>query len=292
MIERTDLSGKLALDTQALGQLRQSARANTPEATRAVATQFEALFINMMMKSMRDATPQDSLMDDEQGRMFTTMLDQQLSQNMAQRGIGLADMLVRQLSQAGAAAMPAAAPGAPMAAASAAGVSAATAGAVSATPVFRRDAAPHVREFQQKMSAHAEEASRETGIPARFMIGQAALETGWGRREIRHADGNTSHNLFGIKAGGDWKGKVALSVTTEYENGVPHTRIEKFRAYDSYADSFRDYARMVSTSPRYQGAMAGVHDAAAFAAGLQKAGYATDPFYAAKLARIINHTLA
>lgn len=280
MIDRTDLSGRLALDTQALGNLRQSARANSQEALRGAATQFEALFINMMMKSMRDATPQEGLMDDEQGRVFTTMLDQQLSQTMAKRGMGLADVLVRQLSQqgtqtgdsplAGTVPNPAAA----------------------ATPAFRREPAPHVREFQDRMAVHAEEASRASGIPARFMLGQAALETGWGKREIRNADGSSSHNLFGIKADSSWKGRVALSVTTEYVGGVPQTRIEKFRAYDSYADSFRDYARMISSNPRYEGAMAATGDAAAFAASLQRAGYATDPFYAAKLARIINHTLA
>ena len=103
MINRHDLTGKLALDTKGLGQLRQAAKDNSPDALKGAATQFEAMFINMMMKSMRDATPQDSLMDNQQTKTFTTMLDQQLSQNMAKRGIGLADMLVRQLSSTGSA---------------------------------------------------------------------------------------------------------------------------------------------------------------------------------------------
>lgn len=282
MIDRTDLTGRLALDAQALGNLRQSARANSQDALRGAATQFEALFINMMMKSMREATPQEGLMDDEQGRMFTTMLDQQLSQTMAKRGMGLADVLVRQLSQSQAALQTGDSPVA----------GTVPSDAQPAVPAFRREAAPHVREFQDRMEAHAQAASRESGIPARFMLGQAALETGWGKREIRNADGTSSHNLFGIKADSNWKGRVALSVTTEYVDGAPQTRIEKFRAYDSYADSFRDYARMISTNPRYERAMAATGDAAAFAASLQQAGYATDPFYAAKLSRIINHTLA
>ena len=124
------------------------------------------------------------------------------------------------------------------------------------------------------------------------MLGQAALESGWGKREIRNTDGSSSHNLFGIKAGPGWKGKVATAVTTEYVNGTPHTKMEKFRAYDSYADSFKDYAKMLTTNPRYEKVLAGAKDAAGFAHGLQKAGYATDPMYAAKLTRIIKHNLA
>jgi flagellar protein FlgJ len=152
--------------------------------------------------------------------------------------------------------------------------------------------APHVRSFRQKLSAEADEAARATGIPAKFMLGQAALESGWGKREIRMADGSTSHNLFGIKAGPGWKGKVATAVTTEYVNGKPHTRVEKFRAYDSYADAFKDYGNMLSNNPRYQKVLASAGDAASFAHGLQQAGYATDPQYAAKLSRIIKHSLA
>lgn len=126
------------------------------------------------------------------------------------------------------------------------------------------------------------------------MLGQAALETGWGRREIKGRDGSNSNNLFGIKAGPDWKGRVVETATTEYINGKPQTRVEKFRAYDSYADSFKDYARLLSSNPRYEKALAaaGSTDAAGFAMGLQRAGYATDPNYASKLAGIIKRTLA
>jgi flagellar protein FlgJ len=152
--------------------------------------------------------------------------------------------------------------------------------------------APHIRSFQEKLGAHAEAASRETGIPAKFMLGQAALESGWGKREIRNADGSASHNLFGIKAGPGWKGKVATAVTTEYVNGKPQTRVEKFRAYDSYADGFKDYANMLAKNPRYERVLAHGGDATTFARGLQRAGYATDPQYAVKLASIIKHSLA
>ncbi|MEH6437828.1 flagellar assembly peptidoglycan hydrolase FlgJ, partial [Massilia sp. DD77] len=152
--------------------------------------------------------------------------------------------------------------------------------------------APHVRSFQEKLHVHAAEAERATGVPAKFMLGQAALESGWGKRMIRNADGSNSHNLFGIKAGPGWKGKVATSVTTEYVNGRPHTKVEKFRAYDSPAESFKDYANMLSKNPRYEKVLASGGDAAAFAHGLQRAGYATDPNYAAKLTRIIKNSLA
>jgi flagellar protein FlgJ len=307
----SDLSSKLALDTKGLGDLKQSAKAGSPEALRGASTQFEAMFINMMMKSMRDATPQDGPMDSQTTKTFTTMLDQQLSQNLARRGVGLADVLVRQLTAQSVNAQALAIGGGQAGAANALGdgqsafPSALNApalkmvpGAVAAPVVSEgvsasgRKQSPHVRAFQEKMGAHAETASRATGIPAKFMLGQAALESGWGRREIKHADGSNSHNLFGIKAGPGWKGKVATAVTTEYVNGRPQTRVEKFRAYASYADAFKDYGNMISRNPRYEKVMASAGDATAFAQGLQRAGYATDPNYAAKLANIIKRSLA
>ncbi len=320
----TDLSSKLAFDTKGLGDLKQSAKAGSPEALKTAATQFEAMFINMMMKSMRDATPTDSLLDNQQTKVFTGMLDQQLSQNLAKRGVGLADVLTRQLSmsQGGALTQGASSTAAaqnPNAMALAiggdqnintsrtmpeprdAGELMATPGALLAPSKVPTSAgvsesgrvqAPHVRSFQDKLAAHANEASAATGIPAKFMLGQAALESGWGKREIKNVDGSSSHNLFGIKAGPGWKGKVATAVTTEYVNGVPHTKVEKFRAYESYADSFKDYAKLLTNNPRYEKVLAQAKDAAGFAQGLQRAGYATDPLYAAKLQRIIKHNLA
>lgn len=287
MINSTDLSGKLAVDVKDINELRQAARQNSPEALKATAKQFEALFMNMVMKSMREASPQDGLFDSQQGRMYTSMLDQQISQNMASRGIGLADVLIRQLSNTvdnpilpangklpAASDLPDAVPNIDKARSS-----------QTSRPL-------HVKAFQDRLASCAEEASRATGIPAKFMLGQAALESGWGKREITGRDGNPSHNLFGIKAGRSWKGKVVEAATTEYVNGTPHTRIEKFRAYDSYAEAFRDYARLLSSNPRYENVLANAQDATGFAQGLQKAGYATDPHYAAKLARIIKHSLS
>ncbi|HEY0061117.1 MAG TPA: flagellar assembly peptidoglycan hydrolase FlgJ [Telluria sp.] len=307
MIGQTnDISGKFALDTKGMGELKQSAKAGSPEALKGAATQFEAMFINMMMKSMREATPQDGMMDNQQTKMFTGMLDQQMSQKMANRGVGLADMLIRQLSaqaQSQAIGAQAGTDGAARATAEAAALIAPTGpGALQATPpgtaqetgrsASGRVQAPHVKDFQDKLASHAAEAESTTGIPAKFMLGQAALETGWGKRQIRNADGSNSNNLFGIKAGPGWTGKVATAVTTEYVNGVPRTKVEKFRAYDTPADSFKDYAKLITNNPRYEKVLAHAGDASTFAHGLQRAGYATDPMYAAKLSRIIRNNLA
>jgi peptidoglycan hydrolase FlgJ len=317
-----DLSSKFALDIKDMGGLRQSAKAGSAESLKTASTQFEAMFVNMMMKSMRDASPQDGMMNSEQTKMFTTMLDQQTSQNIAKKGIGLSDVLIRQLTKtadakaldiggagdnanganagsfSGVASLMDAKLQKAIAAAGGAGAAAKTGSvddnsAVPATVIGNRGSqAPHVRSFQDKLSAHAEEASLATGIPAKFMLGQAALESGWGKREIKGRDGTNSHNLFGIKAGGDWKGKTVDATTTEYVNGKAQTRVEKFRAYDTYADSFKDYAKLLSNNPRYEKVLASAGDASSFAQGLQKAGYATDPQYAAKLTSIIKRSLA
>jgi flagellar protein FlgJ len=305
-----DLSANLAVDSKGLGDLRRSAQAGSPEALKTAAQQFEAMFVNMMMKSMREASPGEGMLDNQQTKMFTTMLDQQTSQNIAKKGVGLADVLIRQLSKSSGVQGPEAALSSGVDGAGedssgftrslldaarlqrsidAAGGAGAVTSAAAAPSTARL---PHVRAFQDKLAGEAEEASRATGIPAKFMLGQAALESGWGRREIKGRDGSTSHNLFGIKAGGDWKGKVVEAVTTEYVNGKAQRRVEKFRAYDSYADSFKDYAKLITNNPRYEKVLASGGDATSFARGLQKAGYATDPNYATKLASIIKKTLA
>jgi len=288
-----NLSDKFALDMKGVGDLRQAARQNSPEALKATARQFEALFMNMIMKSMRDATPQEGIFDNQQSRMFTSMLDQQLSQSMASRGVGLADVLIRQLSNTvgkPAADVPAARLEAPAARNSAAALPPRPNPMLA--PAGNPSQPPHVQAFLSRLAPEAEEASRSTGIPAKFMLGQAALESGWGKRQITGADGTASHNLFGIKASGNWTGRVVEATTTEYVNGVPQKKVEKFRAYDSYADSFRDYARLLRNNPRYENVLANAQDAQGFAQGLQNAGYATDPHYATKLTRVIAQTLA
>ena len=270
MIPNADLSASLALDAHSLDALRLQAKQNPEQALKGVAQQFEAVFLQTMLKSMRDATPQDGPMDSDQTRMYTTMLDQQLAQSLSARGIGLADVMLRQLTRNSAAALGAGAV-APQT----------KPGAIDA------GASEQGQDFLLRMKDHAQAASDATGIPARFLLGQAALESGWGKREIRGADGGPSYNLFGIKAGSDWKGATVNVLTTEYVDGAPRKLTQKFRAYGSYAECFRDYAALMQNNPRYAEVLK-QRDAAGFAQGLQHAGYATDPRYADKLTSILN----
>lgn len=281
-----DLSASSALAPSELDKLKRAAHENSPEATKAAATQFEAVLLGMVLKSMREATPQDGPFDSEQSRMMTSMLDQQLSQSLASRGIGLAKVLERQLSPRVSVATPPAVSTMPLTTGpltpgplTAASSTAAPSTAATVPPKSSLDR----HNFSAKLKSFAESASAATGIPARFMLAQAALESGWGKRSIKLPDGSDSHNLFGIKAGSSWKGKVAEVVTTEYVDGLPKKILQKFRAYDSPAEAFADFAALLKHSPRYSSVIANATDAAGFAQGMQKAGYASDPQYANKL---------
>lgn len=270
MLKRMDSNANLAIDTQNLSQLRSLAKHAPDQALKAAAQQFESVFLNMMLKSMREATPQEGLFENEQTKLFTGMLDQQLAQNMSSRGVGLADILVKQLTRNSAATPQ-------MNGANLIG----NAGQVSSLM-----GSVH-QDFVKKMLPHALQASQASGVPAQLILGQAALESGWGKHEIRLSNGSQSHNLFGIKANATWAGQIAEVTTTEYNNGVPSKQIEKFRAYASYADAFKDYATLLSQHPRYAAVLQHRDDAAGMAQALQTAGYATDPQYANKLTRVM-----
>jgi flagellar protein FlgJ len=146
--------------------------------------------------------------------------------------------------------------------------------------------------FVDRLWPHAQQAESVTGVPAAFVVGQAALESGWGRGEIRHPDGRSAHNLFGIKATGDWQGQTVDVRTTEYENGRRVSRVETFRAYASYGDAFQDWVGLMTRLPRYAGVLTGASSPEQFAHGLQQAGYATDPNYGNKLQKVIQQTIA
>jgi flagellar protein FlgJ len=284
-IPGNDLSGRLALDARGLDALRLQAQQHPEQALKAVSQQFEAVFLQTLLKSMRDATPQDGLMDSDQTRLYTSMLDQQMAQSLSAKGIGLADVMLRQLMRNRAAVTgtdPAAQPGVTSAPAAAAQPAPRTPPA----PV-RAGAIEHGQDFLMRMKDHAVQASNATGIPARFLLGQAALESGWGKHEIRAADGSQSFNLFGIKAGRSWKGPTVEAMTTEYVGGAPRRMLQKFRAYGSYAEAFQDYAGLMQGNRRYAAVLKQT-DSAGFAYGLQRAGYATDPQYGDKLTRILN----
>ena len=140
--------------------------------------------------------------------------------------------------------------------------------------------------FLDNIAPWAREAAAKLGVAPELVQAHAALESGWGQRPIRNAGGESSHNLFGIKATAKWDGAVAESATTEYVGGAAVKTKERFRAYPDGAAAFRDYAQMLLDNPRYKGAIGAGNDAHAFAQGLAKGGYATDPAYAAKLARL------
>jgi flagellar protein FlgJ len=291
---------RLAIDVNALAQSKRLAREDTRAAMKQAAQQFEALFLQMVLKAMREAAPAQGMFDSEQTRMYRSLLDQQLAQTLSARAsVGLAALIEKQLSRGLPSQQtpltPQQTPLTPASAEEGAGAREPTAdaGAPALTPALpppggaREDNVPApARAFVNRLWPHAAEASRATGIPAHFLIAQAALETGWGRAEPRMADGTPSHNPFGIKAGRGWRGAVAEAVTTEYTNGVARRTVERFRAYPSYAEAFRDYVRLLRGDPRYA-AVLERQDAAGFAHGLQRAGYASDPMYAAKLERII-----
>ncbi|WP_213767949.1 flagellar assembly peptidoglycan hydrolase FlgJ [Caballeronia sp. dw_19] len=312
------LSNRFALDVQGFDAMRAQANAAPQQGLKAAAKQFDAVFTQMMLKSMRDATPSDGPFDSHDSATFTSMLDQQLAQNMGAKGIGVADMMLKQLMRNAGASAGTQADGAGasgdtsanagnMAAmnamakayANAAGSSTASSKASLAgngysadsalTPPARGVGSDKVAAFVDRLAAPAQAASSATGIPARFIIGQAALESGWGKRQIKNTDGSSSHNVFGIKATSDWSGKTTSAVTTEYVNGKPQKVVEKFRSYDSYEDALTDYASVLKSNPRYAPVVEASRDAAGFAHGMQKAGYATDPQYAKKLISIMRH---
>ena len=330
-------SASPALDTwtelSGFQQLRAQARSDGGKgALPAVAKQFEAIFTQMMLKSMREANAGmgSDLAGSEQVDSYRQLFDQQLSLSLAngKNGLGIARMLVRQLggkeTPAAAAgpdqpfAMPVAdvrnanvrallqlgsgpAPGDD--ATSAIGMPSTAASESPWQQTLDRMArgAAEVAgsaakllpggdpvNFVRALAPHAAEAAKKLGVSVRALLAQAALETGWGKHLPKGGDGSSSNNLFGIKAGRSWDGDKVSVPTLEYENGVAVRKRDAFRAYDSPADSFADYARLIANSPRYEQALGQGENIAAFARGLVHGGYATDPSYVAKITAIAN----
>ena len=288
----TSVRQALAVDGRALNSLKaQASQGNaqaTQDATLEAAKQLESLFMRELIKSMREATMKSGLLEGAEGNLASDLFDQQLSVQMAGQPGGLAEAIQRQLSrQLGGDGQTTLVPGSTLSMDVALRKAAPADNPRAASPKGRDD-------FVQHHRAAAERVARSSGIPASFMLGQAGHETGWGKGEIRHKDGSNSFNLFGIKAGKGWTGKVAEVTTTEYIDGTARKVKAKFRAYDSYEDSFRDYARLITENPRYEQAqnVASAGSANAYAKALQQAGYATDPQYANKLTRAIESAVA
>lgn len=283
----------LAADAGSLSQLKLAAGQNTPAAIKEAAKQFESLFMRELMKSMREATMKSGMLESSGGDLGTDLLDQQFAVQMSGQPGGLSDLIAAQLTRQMGGTESAAADATGKTGASSFGArgKAAALAAYGANSVAPRSSPTMSQsQFVQDHTAAAIKVEKSTGIPASYLVGQAGHETGWGRHEIKMKGGAPSYNLFGIKAGAGWTGKVAEVSTTEFVNGVAKKTMAKFRAYDSYEASFQDYARLITQTPRYAQASQQTGSAHAFASGLQKAGYATDPHYAAKLSRAIDTT--
>jgi peptidoglycan hydrolase FlgJ len=290
----TDLSG--------LAALKSRAKTNDPEALRAVAKQYESLFARMMIKSMRDAVGKDPIFGSDEESTYQEMYDDQLSLEMSKgHGLGLADMLVRQLQRLNAGGKTDAAQSAHAAGAAAAAQGGAQPQALrkyqgpdpqnnssgrAVTPVASPEAQAN---FITDVWPAAQEAGQQLGVDPNNLIAQAALETNWGTHVPRDANGRSSNNLFGMKAGGQWNGASITAATQEYQDGTAVNTTGQFRAYASRTQSFRDYVSLLRSSPRYSAALNTGNDTHAFASALQRGGYATDPDYANKITALAAH---
>ena len=302
-------SSHFVLDPKTTGDLRASLKKDPQGGLKQAAQQFEGMMLQMMLKSMRDATPQDGPMDNDQTRFFTTIMDQQLAHDLSAKGqLGFAELIEKQLgrnmssgkSEDTASSLQVQQELLMQRQAAHSGVTgmagaerirqAPTVSSEVAVPTAVGDASgKSPGDFVNRVWPHAVEAANSIGVPPHFLVAHSALESGWGKSEIKMANGVPSYNLFGVKAGRSWQGPSVEVKTTEYVNGVAQTSYEKFRVYGSYAESFRDYANLLRGNSRFSGVL-GQQDGTQFARSLQQSGYATDPMYADKLSRIINGT--
>ncbi len=273
-----------SFDFSALASLKNDAKAQDPSALKEAAKQFESLFTQMLLKSMRDANRsfgEDSLFGSSQGDMYQDMFDDQIAMQLSKgKGLGLADMLVQQLTQSG------------MVKSQDTNVDAAVPAQAISSNTDHQPLSKSKADFVRMMWPHAQRAGNALGVDPSALVAQAALETGWGRAVPSQASGSSSFNLFGIKAGSNWTGETAHVPTLEFEEGVPVRRVERFRAYGSPAESFMDYARLIGGNPRYENARGAGGDVATFASALQDGGYATDPNYAQKIVAVADEVRA
>ena len=269
-------------DFAGLEKLKSSASRSDAGAVRQVARQFESLFARMMIKSMRDAIGKDPIFGSDQSQTYQSMLDDQLSLELTKgKGLGLADMLVRQLQQSGSAG-------------AAAATGATTAGAAAAAPP-RAPASASSSEranFISQVWPDAAQAAQQLGVHPVSLVAQAALETNWGKSIPRTAGGASSNNLFGVKAGQSWNGASVTAGTQEFVGGAAQQTSAAFRAYASPGESFQDYVAVIRNNPRLSAALGSGTNVASFAAALQQGGYASDPDYAHKVTAIAGQVLA
>lgn len=293
-------------DLQGLQKLRNAAEKHSPEALRAAAQQFEALFIQQLLKTMRAAKLGEGLFDSEESEFYLDMSDKQMAIDLAKgKGIGLADMIVKQLSQSYGAGKQSSDPDEQRS-----GINHSlqvNTKIVKSLDVYAKNIVQQVHaetdrndslltidsvdistmeQFVENLWPLAERAGKELGVDPKIIIAQTALETGWGKHIGRNNQGLSSHNLFNIKANSAWGGDHIVVKTLEYKDGVTHPQLAKFRAYDSFNASFNDYVRLLKGSPRYARALSLAGNSGDFIQELHTAGFATDPEYSQKIIEI------
>jgi peptidoglycan hydrolase FlgJ len=278
-------SAKIYTEFSGLHKLKLAAKNASPEALEEVANQFEAFFLKMMLKQMRDASLGEGLFDSDQSRLYQDMMDQQLSLDLAdKRTVGIADSIIRQLKHTiktneeseGLNSLPERTQFERMRL------------KLSTDIKSKEDNFQTPKEFINAMRPYAEDAANELGIPVNVLLAQSALETGWGNKVIQHNNGRSSHNLFGIKADKSWAGQRANVSSLEYVDGKAKREFSNFRVYESYKQSFDDYVDFIKSDNRYHAALQKSSDGEAYIKALQDAGYATDPQYASKVINIIH----
>lgn len=276
-------------DFQGLSRLQAEAKQDPAKALGKVARQFEALFIQMMLKSMREAKLADGMFNSDQMQTYMQMFDRQIALTLSnQRSLGVADMLVKQLSGAFAKAKTPAQGGTSTDRQAARQPSPTGVNAPDGTPGAGGQKGPgDIKSFVRTLWPYARKSAETLGVDPTVLLAQAGLETGWGKGTITFPDGRSSHNLFGIKADSSWRGATVASSTLEYKAGGLVKETAPFRAYGSIGESFSDYVNFLKSNPRYQEAVQQAGDPQAFVAGLQSAGYSTDPEYAGKVMAIL-----
>ena len=336
MISETSMAD-VYTDFQGLMRLKVEAGKQTPEAIQETARQFEAVFVQTMLKAMRDASSGEGMGESDQTEFYRDMYDQQMALHMVKgRGLGIARMLISSMGGKPQGAETLSEPVSSVSMQREVSGPVVDTGAVeqlravvdtgrTQALVTKSSTGPIVplegtvpaqvlinlqrvvndgvdeggmsaanwrpetpEEFIRDLLPYVSKGAAELGVKPGVLIAQAALETGWGQKVIRHADGRSSFNLFGIKADTGWSGDRVSVATLEYENGIAAKQRAVFRSYDSLEGAVSGYVEFLRSNPRYQGALARAADPEAYLSGLKAAGYATDPDYASKITEIMN----
>jgi len=252
-------------DFQGLDKLKILSRDDPDKALEDVARQFESLFTQTLLKTMRDTSLADGIFDNDQSRLYQDLFDKQISTELSHRkGVGLADVLIRQLSPRVEQTIDAARQSIP-----------------AKNKFLVNDLSKYAKEsissdefispedYLIKMYPLATEVEKSYGVPATVILAQSALETGWGKHVMKANDGSSSYNLFGIKADSRWQGEIARTRTVEYRDGIAETRRDNFRSYGSFEESMADYAQFLKSSPRYNHVMKSVENPQKFTIALK-----------------------